>query len=204
MSVLINFKICDNAQECNGIAACLTGALSWDQKKKSIKIDNEKCLSCGKCEKTCMVDAIHVAKNEKEYQKIKEEIDADPRKVSNLFIDRYGAQPVHLAFLSSEKRFQMEVLESEKLVALEIFNDDSVMCLLKSIPMKELLPERPIKYRKMELGKDLMKKYGIKKLPSLLFFEKGKMLGKIEGYYDNKQKEVLNKKIGSIIGKKKK
>ncbi|MGK3946424.1 4Fe-4S dicluster domain-containing protein, partial [Streptomyces caeruleatus] len=81
--VLINFKICDNAQECNGIAVCPTGALSWDKNKKSIKIDNEKCISCKKCEKSCMVNAIHVAKNEEEYEKIEEEIKHDSRKVSD-------------------------------------------------------------------------------------------------------------------------
>ena len=87
MPVLINWKICDNAKECNGIAVCPTGALFWDEKKKSIGIDNSKCVNCGKCEESCKVEAIHVAKNEEEYKKIKEQIDADPRKRSDLFID---------------------------------------------------------------------------------------------------------------------
>lgn len=30
MPVLINFKICDNAKDCSGIAVCPTGALSWE------------------------------------------------------------------------------------------------------------------------------------------------------------------------------
>ena len=41
MSVLINFKICDNAKECGGIEVCPTGALSWDEENETIKIDNE-------------------------------------------------------------------------------------------------------------------------------------------------------------------
>lgn len=44
MAVLVNFKICDNAKECVGIAVCPTGALSYDDDKNTIVIDNEKCI----------------------------------------------------------------------------------------------------------------------------------------------------------------
>jgi len=201
MSILINFKICDNAQECNGIAVCPTGALSWDKDKKSIKIDNEKCISCGKCEKSCMVNAIYVAKNEAEYKKIEEEIKKDSRKVSDLFVDRYGAQPIHPAFLIKDDKFELEVLGSKRLVVAELFDDDSIKCLLKSIPMKSLFANYSIKYRKVVAGKELIKKYKIKKLPALVFFKNRKLLGKIEGFYDSKKKEKLVKKITLIVEK---
>jgi len=202
MAVLINFKICDNAKECGGIAECPTGALLWDEKKKSIKIDNKKCISCTKCVATCSVEAIFVAKNESQYKKIKKEIDDDPRKRSDLFIDRYGAEPVGDTFLISEEEFQASVLDAKKLMAVELFNDNSIACLLKSIPIKELLKDYQAEYRKMFIGKELAKKYKIKKLPALLFFEKGKLLGKVEGYYDAERKVVFCKKIKTIIGKK--
>ena len=64
MSVLVNFKICDNAKECGGIAVCPTGALSWNEKKGTIEINNEKCISCGLCEKECSIGEIAFAKNE--------------------------------------------------------------------------------------------------------------------------------------------
>lgn len=201
MSVLINFKICDNAQECNGIAVCPTGALSWDKKKKSIKIDNEKCISCKKCEKSCMVNAIRVAKNEEEYKRMEEEIKNDPRRDADLFVDRYGAQPIHPAFLIKEDKFELEVLGSKKMVVAELFNDDSIMCLLKSITMKDLFAGYSIKYRKVEVGKALVEKYKIKELPALIFFKNGEFLGKIEGYYDNKKKEKLIEKIKLIVEK---
>ena len=131
------------------------------------------------------------------------EIKTDPRKTSDLFIDRYGAEPIHPAFLIKDDKFQEEVLESEKLVMAELFEDDSVRCLLKSISIKDLLADDPIKYRKVKVEKELVKKYKIKKMPTLLFFEKGKLLGKIEGYYENKQKAKLCKKIEAIMEKKK-
>lgn len=199
MAVLINLKICDNAKECNGIAICPTSALSWDAKKKSIKIDNTKCISCGKCEKSCMVGAIHVAKDQKEYEKIEKEIKNDKRKVADLFVDRYGAQPIHPAFLINEDKFQLEVLEGEGMVVAEIFNDNSIRCLLKSIPMKELMVGYRIKYRKVEAGENLVEKYKIKELPVLIFFRNGEIFGKIEGFYENKQKDELAKKIGKIM-----
>ena len=199
MSVLINFKICDNAEECGGIAECPTGALSWDKKKKSIKIDNEKCISCGKCVAECPVNAIFVASNQATYEKIEKEIADDTRKRSDLFIDRYGATPIHTAFLISEKEFQKEVLDFKKIMVVEFFSDDSIMCLLKSIPIRDLLGNYLIEYRKMEMVDNLTKKYEIKELPALLFFESGKLLGKVEGYYDNKRKDKLINKINEVL-----
>ncbi len=200
MPVLINFKICDNAKECNGIAVCPTKALSWDDKKKTIIIDNSKCISCGKCESACMVDAIRVAKTSKEYEKLKKEIEKDPRKASDLFIDRYGAQPIHAAFLINEDKFNFEVLEADKLTVAELFNSESIMCLLRSIPIKELFRDADIKYRKVELKNDaLLKKFDVKQLPSLLFLKDGKVIEKVEGYYDMSKKGELLEKIKRIL-----
>ncbi len=72
MAVLINFKTCDNALECNGVAVCPTGCLTYDENKQSIVIDNKKCISCGKCVTACMVGAIRLAKTEPEFKKIQE------------------------------------------------------------------------------------------------------------------------------------
>ena len=66
MVVLINFKICDNVKECSGIAVCPVSALTWDDKNKMIIIDDSKCILCKKCEDSCMVGAIKVAKTEEE------------------------------------------------------------------------------------------------------------------------------------------
>lgn len=198
MSVIINFKICDNAKDCSGITVCPTGALSWDKKKKTIKIDNKKCISCRKCEKACMVEAIHVAKNEKEYKKIQKEIKADKRKIGDLFVDRYGGQPISPAYITPENKFKEYILEYDKLVAVEFYNNDSIRCLLKSIPVKHLIGHLNIRYRKVEVSGEFIKKYKIKKLPALLFFKKGKLLGKVEGFWEIKKREELGKKIKKL------
>lgn len=199
MSVIINFKICDNAEECNGITVCPTGALAWNKKK--IVINNKKCISCGKCKKVCEVGAISVAKTEKEYKEIKKEVNNDPRKVTDLFTERYGAQPLYTPFFIIEKDFDKHVLRANKLTALELFSNESIKCLLYSLPIRDIFEGLDLKYRKMKVeeGNKLLKEYKIKKLPSLLFFKSGKIVGKIEGYYGNDEKEILLKKIAKIV-----
>lgn len=200
MPVLINFKICDNSKDCSGIEVCPTEAFYWDTKNKTIATDNSKCIVCGRCEEACPVGAIRVAKTEEEYKRIKKEIDKDPRKVSDLFIDRYGAQPIHSAFLIPQTKFNVQIIESTKLSAVELFNNSSIKCLLYSIPVKELFEDKDIKYRKIEAKDDvLLKKYKIKGLPALLFFKDGRLAGKIQGYYDMNRKKELLDSINKII-----
>lgn len=202
MTVLINFKICDNAKECLGVENCPTGALFWDEKKETISFDESKCNNCGICEKSCEINAIHVAKNKKEYEKIKKEIDDDPRKVSDLFVDRYGAMPIHDAFQLDPKKFDLEVLDSNKLVAVEVYKEDSIECLRNSISIKELFKGADVKFRKMEVqDKDILSQYKISKLPALLFFNKGDLVGKVEGFYKSSRKEELIRKVKEVIGK---
>lgn len=201
MPILINYKICDNAKECGGLEACTVGALSWDDEKKSLVIDNEKCINCGLCEHACEVNAIRVAYDDEEYNKIKQEIDNDPRKVSDLFVERYGGDPIHPAFQISKERFEIDILQSNKIAVCEIYSADSVECLIKSIPIKDLFDKYDVKYRKLLLtdNDEILKNYEVKELPALLFFNKGELKGKIEGYYEIKEKEKLHSEIIKII-----
>ena len=202
MPVLINFKICDNSKDCSGIEVCPTKALYWDEKNKKISIDNSKCISCGSCERVCPVGAIRIARTKEEYNKIKTEIDDDPRKISDLFVDRYGATPLDPAFLIPQDKFNIQILEATQLAVAELFNKESIECLLKSIPIKELFSKIDVKYRKIRLKDNLvLKSYNVKKLPCLLFFKDGKLIGKIEGYYESEEKENLKEKINKIISK---
>jgi Fe-S-cluster-containing hydrogenase component 2 len=200
MPVIINFKICDNSEDCSGIEVCPAKAFFWDDKKKTISVDNSKCISCGKCGKVCPVDAIKVARNQEEYARIKKEVESDPRKVSDLFIDRYGAQPIHHGFLIPVEKFHVQILRSAKPAVVELFNHDSIICLLRSIPIRDIFRDADIKYRKIEADPRFLGKYGVKRLPALLFFREGKLLGKIEGYYQEKDKERLIEKAKRILG----
>ena len=195
MAVLINFKICDNSKDCNGIRACPTGAFGWDEKEKTIFVDEALCINCGACA-CCSVDAIKVTNSDEEYEKVKKEIDDDPRTLNDLFVDRYGATPIQEMFTTTEERLDT-VLQSPRPFMVELYTEDTIMCLLKSIPIKELLEEFDIEasFRKVEAVTDkLTTRYGVKELPALVFIKDNKVLGKIEGYYeDDNQKEILEK-----------
>lgn len=198
MAVLINFKICDNAKECGGIEVCPTGALSWDEENETIKIDNEKCISCGSCEQNCPIGAIRVAYDDEEYKKISKEIEEDPRTTKDLFVDRYGAAPLSEFFMIEEKDLNKKIGDGITLV--ECYEDDSIQCLLKSIPIKDITSNMPkdTMFYKVEANEELKKKYNINELPTLLLFKNGNLLGKIEGYYQVEQKEELINKINEI------
>lgn len=192
MAVLINFKICDNDKACSGMAVCPTGVFSWDEEKGLI-IDNEKCISCGKCEEACMVSAIKVAKTEEEYKKIAKEIEEDPRTINDLLVDRYGAKPIDTAMLGGEEEIELKK-DSKRPMMVELYNEDSIMCLLKSIPIKEIADtfDEETRYRKVEVTKEsTLEKYGVKELPALLFFREGKLIGKYEGYIEDEKEEEL-------------
>ena len=82
---------------------------------------------------------------------LEKEIEEDERKINDLFVDRYGAQPLHPAYLIKTDKFNKEVENSKGLVVAELFNKDSVLCLLSSIPIKELFKDYEINYRKVAL-----------------------------------------------------
>lgn len=200
MSVLVNFKICDNAKECGGVAVCPTGAFSYDDEKDTIVIDNDKCISCGLCEKECPIGAIIVTKTEEEYQKVKKEIEEDPRTTKDLFVDRYGASPLSEFFMIDRKQLE-EKVNRDAFTIIECYQEDSIECLIKSIPIKKLTEELPkdTLFYKMEVDDEFMDKYDMKELPALLIFKKGSLEGKIEGYYTEDKKDELIEKIHKIV-----
>lgn len=202
MAVLINFKICDNDKACGGVAVCPTGAIYYDEEKETLSIDNDKCISCGMCEKECPIGAIKVAKDEKEYEVLKKQIEEDPRRTKDLFVDRYGATPLSEFFMLDSKEVPSKI-NSKNIVLIEFYNDDSIQCLLKSIPIKELLKDFPdsTQFYKVEISEALTNEYQIKELPAIVAFENGRMIGKIEGYVDEDNKEKLMDEIKRIKDK---
>lgn len=198
MAVLINFKICDNAKECGGITVCPTGALSWDEKNENILIDNDKCISCGLCEKECPIGAIKTAKTDEEFNKIKKEIDDDPRTTKDLFVDRYGTVAISSFFKININEIP-EKIKKDCLTIIEVYNPETAECLLKSIPIQDLtknLPENTLYYK---VESENFNEYGVTELPSLLLFKNNNLLGHIDGYYDNDNIEEILKQIYNIL-----
>ena len=74
MPAIINHKICDQASACGGISVCPVGAFTYNEKTKRIEIDNDTCISCGACEKTCPIGAIGVARTQEEFDELYDKI----------------------------------------------------------------------------------------------------------------------------------
>lgn len=200
MSVLVNFKICDNAPECGGAEVCPTGALSFDSEKGTLVIDNDKCISCGKCEKNCPIGAIRVARSTEEYEKIKKEIDEDTRTTKDLFVERYGA-----AVMLEHTQINFENIENivhrNEFALVEVNSEDTIECLLKSIPVVDILKDFPDNsmYYKCLVKNDEKKSLGLNVVPSLLVYVNGNLKGRVEGYYTIVEKDELVNKIHELI-----
>ena len=116
-------------------------------------------------------------------------------------VDRYGAEPINMPFYCTEENLA-RVLNTPKTCLIEVFNDDSIECLIKSIPVKEILNKTLIDalYRKVLVEtEEFVKKYSINKFPSMLVIKDKKLLGKVEGYYTTDEKEEFISKIKELI-----
>lgn len=195
--VIINEKICDNAKECSGISVCPTGAIFWNETKGKLDVDNELCISCRLCvTEGCPIGAITVVDSKVEYENELARIAADERTVEELFVERYGAAPIEEDFLIELQEIE-GVLRDGKFVFIEQFNDDSIQCLLHSVPIFEIRDKLAIEfdYYKCDVGNQ----EDSNAYPSLVIYYGSQYLGKIEGYFDDKMKEVLIEKIKLII-----
>lgn len=198
--VIINEKMCDNAKECSGIAVCPTGAIFWNEAKGKIDVDNELCVSCGRCEKDgCPIGAIRVVDNKADYENEKARIMADERTVEELFVERYGASVIEEDLLIEPSGIEA-VLQNGKYTFIEQFNDDSIQCLLHSIPISEIREGLDIEFNYYKCDVGLSEDSSL--YPILVIYDGEKCLGKIEGYYDDKAKKEFVNKIAEMIRSK--
>lgn len=193
MAVLVNYKICDNAAECGGIAICPTGALFWDEVNERIGIDNNLCISCGNCVGECPVGAIQVATTEEEYKSIEMHIEHDYRTTETLFVERYGAMPIDEALVVDEERVAT-IIDKEPIVFVEQFQDSSIQCLLYSIPISIVTERYGCRYIKQLIDDDIEGEY-----PCLIIYQNGEMAGCVNGYYEEQNTEQFFCSIDKIL-----
>ena len=203
MSILVNFKICDNCADCSGIRVCPVGAITWSEEDKTIKIDNAKCINCGKCVNACTVSAIKMAKTEEQHRLLEREIANDPRTIADLFVERYGSMKI-----SDVNCFYIDHLEdrinSNRPVIIEINTEDTIECLLKSVPITEIQKKfnSNATYSKFFVDSTDMGKYNLTTTPVLRFYNQGVLIGEIVGHFTpNNKYEYLDmiKDFGSRI-----
>lgn len=208
--VLINYNICDNAPECSGIAVCPTGALYYDDEAERIAFNEELCCDCGACADAdgdgCPIGAILHANDDEEYVQMRADIDAETRTADALNVERYGASPIDES-LDVEQWEDFLNANCDKLLLIEFFTDNSIHCLLHSIPISSLREEigefthRKVFVENAEImaSIDIISKYDLVGLPILACFRDGKCLGLVEGYYEDKDRDIFVRKLREII-----
>lgn len=201
MPVIINFKICDNCEDCNGIKICPVGAFHWDEENKTICVDDKKCINCGLCGTSCTNDAIAFVKTKEEAEELQKEIDNDPRTIADLFVERYGAMPINeqYTFEASEDKV-LKRINSNRPVIIEFNINDNINCLLKSIPVTDIVQcyNKNSTYSKFIIDEDEYNIYNVKNTPCLKFYNKGEQIGEIVGYFDANNQDVFFDKIKNI------
>lgn len=191
MAVIINYKICDQANACGGISVCPVGAFTYNEKTKRIEIDNSKCISCGACEKVCPIGAIGVAKTKEEYDELKQAIEDDPRSPEDLFVDRYGGDVINKNVMIDFSDIGNLIKQENCLI--EVIDEDSIKCLLKSIRYSDIIEHCDVnKYFRCILGAgDDVSVFGITEFPSLIVCKNSKIDKIISGYFEESEKQKL-------------
>lgn len=211
MPIVFNFKICDNAPECNGIPACPVKAIIWNAKKQTLEVDNKKCISCGKCAAACPVKgAILVGPDIK---KLREQVDEYPMTRAELLKERYGVMPTDPNLIVNMADFEEDVLKTDRIAVVDFWDEEHVGCRAHSLPFDEIAPKEialraaagkkcvRFKIRKVNVKENptIAKKFGITQIPSLLIFYNGNVIGRIDGAVPIEEKEKVKKKINSVI-----
>ena len=201
MGVLINTKICDNAKECSGIEACPTNAMYWDESLENIVVDQTKCTSCKLCVPECPVGAIKVFETDDEYKTMVLEIDNDQRKPEDLFVERYGGAPIDEDAVLEYDSFVEKIDSFSNLTFVELFTDDSIQCLLHSIPFHDIILKfsKCNTFYKVECAELGDNRFDVANFPALFIFDGSQFLGKIEGYFEDSQLDSFIKKIKLIL-----
>ncbi|MDR1583055.1 MAG: hypothetical protein LBS55_07345 [Prevotellaceae bacterium] len=206
--ILINRNICDNSPACGGIDVCknIAEALFWDEKEGRVAYNADLCTRCGECtneERGCPVGALRLAETEEEYTQIEQEIAADTRRIEDLKVERYGAEPIEECISINELDSWLKEQNKTDILLVELFTENSIQCLLYSIKVEDIQANiaKNSKYIKVQLAKeeDIINPT-IEEVPALLIYKEGKLLGKTEGYYDESEQEVFFNTIKQIIG----
>ena len=200
MPPIINFKICDNSADCNGITQCPAGVFSWNEAERTIKMDATKCTECGACNDFCPVDAIRYAKDANDFARLQKEFDDDPRTVAELFVDRYGATNLDEHQLKNDIQIFRNRIKSQRPMIVEFNQESTIECLLKSIPIADIQAafHKDSTYSRFIITAADFAKYNITETPCLRFYYKEVLLGGIDGYHDKDESKPFFDKIAGF------
>jgi hypothetical protein len=139
----------------------------------------------------CDVKAIRYGATAEEYQKIEREIERDPRTITELFIDRYGAMPVDDAYVFelTPDRLRKRINVRRPMI-IEFNRRETIACLLRSVPIADIQEQfhPDATYAKFFIKESEFEQYGVTKTPCLRFYYNNELLGQIDDYFEKDYK----------------
>lgn len=187
--IIINQKICDRSPECDGIAVCPTGALSFDTTLNKVVWAESKCIFCLACTlpDACPVGAIMFARDDVQEKEILDTIASDSRTEGWLWQERYGVEPSPSqpsALPLTPHNFNTVLADGQDKL-IDIWHPDFLDCRLHSPLFSDILnglANTPVVYKlDAKTYPELANQLDITVFPSLLAYQKGLLYDKIEG-----------------------
>ncbi len=185
MPAILNLKRCDNVKECGAPSKCAFGAFYWDESKRSLVINTEKCTDCGMCENACPSGAILVVPDIDEYNATLRIIEQDESTVADLFVDRYGAMTVSSTNEIKYEDLDPIITKCTDTIAIEIVDANNPSCLISAVPYSVLFESKHIKLYKIMVCDDELNNaksfFKIEKDPALIICKNGKVTAIYQG-----------------------
>ena len=162
-------------------------------------------MNCGACAEACPVEAILFGVDEDDYWKKKEIVDNDTRTLEELNVERFGATPMEPNAVLNVSDIESVVNSAaSSIVLIELFNGDSIDCLLHSIRVEEIMSwfDKHPDYHKAEVQEDdNISCFEVENLPAILVFKDTQYRGNVSGHYsDNgEDKSILRRKLLKLL-----
>lgn len=178
---VLNSQFCDKYHDCPAAKNCPHGAIIT-YPEDSFGIDLEKCAGCddAQCQNNC--NLFYVAHNDLELHTYSEWIKNDPRDVQSLKVERFSADIVWEDWHKIEIHDVESFLGSDdKIKIIEIVNPQRAVCLYQTIPMTDIIGNKPFRKIRTTDLESLPLDWGVTSLPVILVFKGATLLGKREG-----------------------
>ncbi len=191
MPVLIDERLCDQNPACGAKRACRYDVFSYNPHVQKMEVNNDNCIDCGLCPRYCPAGAVRFARSAGELDQIRAQIAQSNETKDDLLAARYGVRPGdpresgrNLGHVDCET-FEHEVLESDMPVAVDFWAEWCAPCRVLAPTFKELAAqyEGKMKFVKLDTEEcpDVPAEYGIRGIPTVLFFRGGQVVDQVVG-----------------------
>lgn len=206
MPVLIDERLCDRSPACGAARACPEKAIWYDHRQQKIEVDNSRCTDCGICTRYCPAKAVVFARSMAELEQKAAEIQNSNLSKDDLLEKQYGVRPSDPRELGTNleavtcETWDQAVLGADLPVVVDLWAEWCAPCRILAPTFKSLAAEYNgrMKFFKLdtEACQEVPAQYGVTGIPTMLFFYRGQLLGRLVGAVP---KEHLRRAVEEVI-----